>query len=732
MLDEFRKAFGRSEHELTPVPTDEGTFELAGELPAGWIELDVEIRRPDEGRVPLHALVGGTAYPLPPGRRGHATALIEVAPGARLALQVPSGVDIALGRIVARQLARAEAALRRSSPIIWRRLREPKTILPAALKLLRAAREGELLDRLLRRGGREGPQAFYPEWHARYATLSERDRGAIRRGIDRLPRRPVFSVLMPVYDPPGEWLARAIASVRSQLYPDWQLCIADDASLSAHVRRVIERAAAEDPRVEAVFRQERGHISAASNTALTLARGEFSVLLDHDDELTEHALYELAHELCRDPGADLIYTDEDKIDERGRLRDAFFKPDWNPDLLLGQNYLAHLCALRTSLVRKLGGFREGFEGSQDYDLVLRVAAHSPPARLRHVPAVLYHWRSLRASTAHSSSAKSYAQDAGLRAVRDHLAIQAPGARAESGPLPNTHRIRWPLPADPPLVTLIIPTRDGRPILEKCVESLLSRTAFRRIELVVVDNQSSDLPTLDYLADLQRRRVARVVRFDAPFNFSAINNLAVREHARGDVVGLLNNDLEIVEPGWLDEMVTQALRPGIGAVGARLLYPDGTLQHGGILLGIGGAAGHEHKYLPRDDPGYFGRAQLAHDVSAVTAACLVIRRDTFLEAQGFDESLPVAFNDVDFCLRVRALGLRNLWTPFATLVHHESKTRGREDTPERKARFEDEKRRLKERWGNALQDDPAYNPNLSLEAEDFSLAWPPRVRRPWEE
>ncbi|HZR07283.1 MAG TPA: glycosyltransferase family 2 protein, partial [Myxococcales bacterium] len=410
---------------------------------------------------------------------------------------------------------------------------------------------------------------------------------------------------------------------------------------------------------------------------------------------------------------------------RGRLSSPFFKPDWNPDLLLSQNYVGHLCAVRRSLLLEIGGFREGFEGSQDYDVVLRTSART--TRIRHLPFVAYHWRSVAGSTARDVRAKSYVTSAATRALQEHIGASA---RVEPGPLPTTYRVRWPVPADPPLVSLIVPTRDARNVLEPCIESLLAKTSYRRFELVVVDNQSTDPATLEYLRELQRRQAARVVRFDAPFNFSAINNFAVRDAAHGELIGLLNNDLEVIEPGWLEEMVSQALRPDIGAVGARLLYPDGTIQHGGVLLGISGAAGHEHKFLPRAAPGYFGRAQLVHDVSAVTAACLLIRRDTYLKAGGLDESFPIAFNDVDFCLRVRALGLRNLWTPFATLVHHESKSRGLEDTPEKKARFADEKRRLSERWGDALLDDPAYNPNLSLDAEDFSLAWPPRVRKPW--
>ncbi len=732
MLGDLQRTVRRTMHVLTAVPRSQASdapshpaerfrlLELRGQIGAGWHEFAVELRGPS--RAPARLLVGAHAHLLPATESGRAVVIVDVPAGAELGLEIADDSPVDVGTIVAREVSRTEAALRRAAPTFLRRLREPWTIPAASLKILRAAWTGELLERLLQRGGGDAQQTFYPEWHALFAALEDTDRAAIRAAAARLPGRFRFSVVLPVYDAPEPFLSRAIGSVREQLYPDWELCIADDASPSPHVRRILERAAREDPRIRVTFRDRNGHISAASNSAASLATGDFVVLLDHDDELAEHALFVLATAAS---DADLLYSDEDKVDERGRLSSPFFKPDWNPDLLLSQNYVGHLCAIRRSLLREIGGFREGFEGSQDYDLVLR--ASSRTSRIRHLPFVLYHWRSIAGSTARDATAKSYAEAAARRALEERV---GPSATVEPGPLPTAYRVRWQLPQDPPLVSLIVPTRDARIVLEPCIESLLAKTAYRRFELIVVDNQSTDPATLDYLAALERRGVARVARFDAPFNFSAINNLAVRETARGDVVGLLNNDLEIVEPGWLEEMVSHALRPSIGAVGARLLYPDGTLQHGGILLGISGAAGHAHKFLHRVEPGYFGRAQLVHDVSAVTAACLLIRRETYLRVGGMDESFPIAFNDVDFCLRVRALGLRNLWTPFATLVHHESKTRGQEDTPAKKERFEAEKRLLNERWGEALRSDPAYNPNLSLDAEDFSLAWPPRVRKPW--
>ena len=630
--------------------------------------------------------------------------------------------DFRLEEISIRQVGYLAAAASLAFPILTKRLSQPRLLPLTALKLLRTLRRdgaSGVLDRLLDKDRARTRAVSYAQWQRRFLALTDEDRKTIRERSRHLSVR--VSVIMPVYETPERWLRQAIASVRAQLYPLWELCIADDASRAPHVRRILEQASREDQRIKIVFREVNGHISAASNSALALATGDFVALLDHDDELAEEALYAVASAA---EGADLIYSDEDKIGEDGTLSDPFFKPDWNPDLLLSQNYVGHLCAIRRSLVDELGGFRAGVEGSQDYDLILRAAARTD--RIRHLPLPLYHWRTIAGSTAGDASAKSYASDSAVRALQDHLDGTA---RVEKAHLPTTYRVRWSIPNPAPLVSLIVPTRDGRQLLETCIESILAKTAYRNREILIVDNQSRSPDALEYFAALERRGAARVIRYDAPFNFSAINNFAARQ-ARGSVLGLLNNDLEVIDGSWLEEMVSQALRPGIGAVGARLLYPDGTVQHGGIVLGIGGVAGHAHKYMPADAAGYFSRAQLVHDVSAVTAACLVVRKETFDAVGGLDESFAVAFNDVDFCLRVRKLGLRNLWTPQATLIHHESRSRGQEDTPAKRARFAEETRRMQDRWGSVLLEDPAYNPNLTLESEDFSLAWPPRVRNPW--
>ena len=580
----------------------------------------------------------------------------------------------------------------------------------------------------------------YEKWIEVYDQPSPEILRAQRERAERFSRRVLISVLMPVYNTPERWLRRAIESVREQSYPHWELCIADDASPQPQVRPLLEEYARQDPRIKVVFREKNGHISAASNSALDLATGEFVALLDHDDELAPHALFEVAALLEAKPATDYIYSDEDKIDEDGRRHEPYFKPDFLPDLFRSQNYTSHLTVYRTAVVKSAGGFRQGYEGSQDWDLALRVVERIDPARIRHIPKILYHWRAIPGSTALMLSEKNYPLEAARRALTDHFART--GQPVELLPVPGDHwRVKYPLPARPPLVSLIIPTRNGLRFLQRCVDSILEKTTYPNYEVLVVDNGSDDPATVAYLRTLAdgthprltprdsqspRQHLARVLRYDAPFNYSAINNFAVKQ-AAGELVGLLNNDLEVIEPAWLDEMAAQALRPEIGCVGAMLYYPNDTIQHAGAVIGVGGVAGHAFRDFPRGTEGKFNRARLVQNYSAVTAACLVIRKAVYEQVGGLDEKeLAVAFNDIDFCLKVQAAGYRNLWTPFAELYHHESATRGTDNTPEKEDRFRREVETMLLRWGPALTADPAYNPNLTLELNDFSLAAPPRT------
>ena len=564
----------------------------------------------------------------------------------------------------------------------------------------------------------------YPEWIRRFDTPSELERSLTDKRTRKFELTPTISLLMAVYNPNSVWLADAIKSVFNQTYLNWELCIADDASTDSEIRKTLLHYAEKDSRIKVVFRTENGHIATASNSALALASGEWTALLDQDDVLSEHALFWVVDTINKFPNCQLIYSDEDKIDELGNRSEPYFKSDWNAALMLSQNMFSHLGVYATTLIKSVNGFQSGFEGSQDHDLVLRCIEKIDATQIQHIPKVLYHWRIHADSTAYSVDTKPYARVAGERAINEHLARLGVAASAES--VGNGYRVRYALPAVLPLVSLIIPTRNSLNLLRQCVESILTKTTYTNYEIIVVDNGSDDRATLRYLDELALKPNVQVLRDAQPFNYSALNNAAVKL-ARGSVVGLVNNDIEVISPDWLTEMVSHALRPEVGAVGARLWYSDDTLQHAGVVLGIHGVAGHVHRFLPRGDVGYRGRAALIQSFSAVTGACLVVRKALYEAVGGLNEvELQVACNDIDFCLRLREAGYRNIFTPYAELYHHESSSRGFDDTPIKQARSAKEVAYMHQRWGDALRNDPAYSPNLTLDAEDFSLAWPPRV------
>lgn len=571
------------------------------------------------------------------------------------------------------------------------------------------------------------PERNYAMWVALYSTVTPERAAQLRRRLDALTpeRRPLISVVMPVYNTPEKWLVKAIESVRAQVYPNWELCIADDASAAPHVRGVLERFCQEDARIKVVYRTENGHISRSSNSALELATGEWLALLDHDDELAPDALAEVVLHHAQHPVAAVWYSDEDKIDEDGRRFDPYFKPDYLPDLLTGQNCLSHLSVYRTDLVRAVGGFRVGYEGSQDWDLALRVVERLSREQIGHIPRVLYHWRAIQGSTALANSEKDYTETAAEKALRDHF--QRRGLAVTLQPVPGHHwRPIYPQPSPRPLVSIIIPTYNAAGFLRQCLGSVRRLTDYGPYEIIVVNNRSDEFDALALLHWVSQDPCIRVIDYDAPFNYSAINNFAVR-HARGELVCLLNNDIEVISPGWLSEMVSHAVRPEIGAVGAMLYYPDDTIQHAGVFLGLGGVAAHAFLHLPRGSDGQKNRARLIQNYSAVTAACLLVRRSVFEEVGGFNErDLTIAFNDVDFCLKIRKAGYLNIGTPFAELYHHESVSRGQDDTPAKQARFNQEVAYMHAQWDDWLAHDPAYSPNLALDIEGMQLAWPPRV------
>jgi glycosyltransferase involved in cell wall biosynthesis len=566
----------------------------------------------------------------------------------------------------------------------------------------------------------------YQKWIEQFDGLSLDERLGIKGIVENDLSLPTISILMPVYKTDPVLLGQAIKSVVNQLYKNWELIIVDDGSNSPELDSMLINFSHNDLRIKHIKREHNGHISVASNDALNCATGDYIALMDHDDLLHEAALFFVGMRVLEEPNLRLIYTDEDKVDMDGNRYDPYFKCEFNLELFLAQNMISHFAVYHREEVLRLKGFRLGFEGAQDYDLALRMIGVLNQNQIAHIPRVLYHWRASKGSTALNPDGKSYAVKARINAVSDFLKSKGIQARVElSDDITLFNRVRYQLPDKLPLVSIIIPTRDRVDVLKKCVDSVLRKSTYKNIEILIVDNGSIEDETLQYLSALKEWGI-NVIRDDLEFNFSRLNNIGANS-AKGEYLCLMNNDIEIITPDWLEEMMSFACQPNVGCVGARLWYPDGRLQHGGVILGIGGVAGHSHKYLARDDIGYFGRAVIHQCVSAVTAACLVISKKTYQEVGGLDESLAVAFNDVDFCLKVGKNNYRNIYTPYAEMIHHESISRGAEDSPEKQVRFMQEINLMKDRWANKLQNDFAYSPNLTNEHEDFSFAWPPRTQ-----
>ena len=519
------------------------------------------------------------------------------------------------------------------------------------------------------------------------------------------------------------WLIKAIDSVRNQIYTNWELCIADDASPRPHIRPLLESYQSKDKRIKVVFREKNGHISNASNSAIEIAQGEFIALLDHDDEIPPHALARIVDAIRATPDANIVYTDEDKIDEDGQRGHPHFKSDWNPDLLNGQNFVSHFGTYRRSVVESVGRFRTGYEGAQDWDLALRVSEQSRPDQILHVPEVLYHWRMIAGSTATNITEKDYAHTIAGKVLQNHF--DRIGQPINLLPIGNAYwRSAYPVPTPQPKVSIIIPSRDRIDILRPCIQSIQEKTTYKNYEIVIVDNETTDTETLQYLEDIQSDQV-RVERHPGPFNFAALNNTAVR-NSTAQIICLLNNDITVITPEWLDELVSHASRPEIGIAGAKLYYPHDHIQHSGIVMGLGGIAGEAFKKLHRSHDGYIHRAFLVSNFSAVTGACFVFKKTLWEEIDGLrEEDIPNAFGDVDFCLRAKAAGYRTLFTPFAELYHHESCSRGNDMVPEKVEAFKKAISYMENNWASVIHRDPYYNPNLTLKRQDFTFTFPPR-------
>ena len=527
---------------------------------------------------------------------------------------------------------------------------------------------------------------------------------------------PLISVCTPLYNTPKAYLEAFLDSLQAQTCPRWQLCLAD-ASDEAHAYVGQLVAARGDERIRYTKIENKG-IAANTNAAAALAGGEYLALADHDDLLAPHAVYAMGRAI-RESGADFLYSDEALFETTmDRARVAHFKPDFAPEYLLGCNYICHLAVFRRSLFEQVGGERGECDGAQDYDLFWRlIDAGAKPYPL---PQVLYYWRVHAGSTSGGDGAKPYVQAAGLKTLADHLARTGQKGTPEPGLCPGTYRVRWQL-EESPLVSILIPSKDHIEDLKKCLDSVYQKTEYRHFEVLVLENNSTDPATFAFYDTLpQSYPGCRVEKFTGAFNFSAINNFG-RARAKGEYLLMLNNDVEVIDGEWLGELVAQASRPGVAIAGAMLYYPDDTVQHGGVITGLGGYAGHSHKYHRRGASGYMFRLCTVQDFSAVTAACLLARTSVFDAVGGMDEAFTVAFNDVDFCLRVRDAGWRVVWTPYARLYHYESKSRGLDEKdPVKKARFDGERARLYQIHGreNILRD-PYYNPSLTLDREDFS-------------
>ena len=574
---------------------------------------------------------------------------------------------------------------------------------------------------------------MYSSWIEANDTLSDEDRQLIHQQINSFDTKRLISVVVPVYNTREAYLRALIESIITQLYPYWELCLADDASTAPYIKTLLEEFAASDDRIHCVFRTQNGHISAATNSALKIATGEFIALVDHDDLLPEHALYEIAAALDANPDLDIIYSDQDRINADGRRSNPHFKTDWNLDLLLGQNMINHLGVYRRSLIEKIGGMRIGFEGSQDYDLVLRASDATTPERIAHIPTILYHWRMDADAANFSQSQQEKCVLSAKRAVEDHLARR--GEVAEVLPVTSNKvytRVIRALPSPKPLVSVLIPTRDRADLLKQCVEGLLHRTDYNMLEIIIVDNDSVEAETTALFDVLRKDRRIRIIPFKGAFNFSAMNNAAAKE-AQGDILLLLNNDTEVIHADWLSEMVSHALRPEVGAVGAKLYYTNRLLQHGGVILGMGGVAGHYFLRAPRHEGGNYSDLFLTRRVSCVTGACLALRRAVYLDIGGLEaDNLKIAFNDVDFCIRLAEAGYHIIWTPYAELFHHESASRGSDQTPDKVKRFAREADYMKRRWANELKNDPFFNPNFALDSSYGFLAARSRRKKPWRE
>ena len=561
----------------------------------------------------------------------------------------------------------------------------------------------------------EPEEVPYGLWYRAYIPTEETLETQRKQKFDY---SPLISIAVPAYQTPVEFLRQMIESLIVQTYSNWELCIVNASPDNEEMQKVLAEYSAGDSRVRFCNLKENLGIAENTNRAFAMTKGEFVGLLDHDDLLAPNALYEIVKILQDHPQADALYTDEDKVTtELDEHFQPHLKPDFNLDLLRSNNYICHFFVVRKSIVEKAGGFRKEFDGAQDYDFIFRCTENA--GEVLHVPEILYHWRTHKASTADNPASKMYAFEAGKRAIEAHL--ERTGTKGEVSHTQDLgfYRVKYPVQGKP-LVSVIIPNKDEKETLHTCLEMLEKNTGYQNFEIIIVENNSTTDEIFRYYKELSGNRKIHLLRWGKEFNYSAINNFAVA-HAKGEYLLFLNNDVKSINPDWLEEMLGVCQRPEVGGVGAKLIYPDNTIQHAGCVIGMGGIAGHMFVDMPADRTGYLHKASLLQDMSAVTAACLLMKKEVFEQAGGFTEELAVAFNDVDLCLKVRKNGYLIVYDPYAKLYHMESKTRGAEDSKEKVRRFQTEIEYMRCHWIDILKNgDPCYNKNLSLTKWNYSL------------
>ena len=639
------------------------------------------------------------------------------------------GVAIAQREDLTRQLAAAQGMYNAISNAAWWKITKPGRVLVGGIKkLLKSNRFTYLMCKGIKSLLKDGLRITWRKVRrkltnqedykkARKPIYTEEDLAKQRK--KKFPRDIKFSVLVPLYNTPEKYLREMIQSVIHQTYGNWELCLGDGSDKDhTDVAKICAQYCKKDSRIRYKKLEKNMGISGNTNACIEMSTGEYIALFDHDDLLHPAALFEMMTAVC-EQDADMIYTDENTF--HNTPEDAYFphfKPDYAPDTLRSYNYICHFTAFSRELLEKAGGgFRSEFDGSQDYDLILRLTEQAKS--VVHIPKILYYWRSHANSVASDISAKPYTLTAAKRALSEHLERVGLKGEVLDSSIPSTYRIRYEIDGEP-LISILIPNKDHINDLKKCIDSIAGASTYKNWEIVVIENNSTEAETFAYYEQIQKDPRIRVVTWTSEFNYSAINNFGA-QYAKGEYLLLLNNDVQIITPDWLEQMLMFAQRKDVGAVGAMLYYPDDTVQHAGVILGIGGVAGHAHKYFPRSSYGYVSRMTIAQNYSCVTAACVLMRRDVWQTVEGLDETFKVAFNDVDMCMRIRKAGYLVVWTPYAELYHFESKSRGTEDTIEKQIRFQGEAERFMARWEKELKKgDPYYNPNLSLTREDFSL------------